>query len=179
MKKCFNVFSKNIHKYVSRNWKKIFNDQHERHHMHAEKSRALLQAQVVPRPAWLEQYKARLHDKSFAHWSHSTLDRATILSKWSRKTSTIVVTGSKFMQQRTMSTTKRNMNLCMNSCFAIVLHIVLCCINLLPVTPMMLVLASFLMLRRAHCCSIQSSMRSVVLRAHGPLPFKQSASFSR
>ena len=77
------------------------------------------------------------------------------------KTSIIVVTGSKFMQQRTMWTTRRNMNLCMNSCFAIVLHIVLWCINLLPVTTMMLVLASFLMLRPAHCCSIQSTMRSV------------------
>ena len=54
------------------------------------------------------------------------------------------------------------MNLCMNSCFAIVLHIILCCINLLPGTQRMLVLASFLMLRRAHCCSIQSTMRSVV-----------------
>ena len=56
------------------------------------------------------------------------------------------------------------MNLCMNSCLAIVLHIVLCCINLLPGTQRMLKLvpASFLMLRRAQCCSIQSTMRSVV-----------------
>ena len=31
------------------------------------------------------------------------------------------------------------MNSCINSFFAIVVHIVLCCINLLPVTTMMLV----------------------------------------
>ena len=95
------------------------------------------------------------------HWSHGRLDRATILSKWSRKTSIIVVTGSKFMQQRTTWTTIAKHEFMHDSCFAIVLHIVLCCINLLPVTTMMLVLASFLMLRRAHCCSIQSTMRSV------------------
>ena len=37
------------------------------------------------------------------------------------------------------------MNSCINSCFAIVVHIVLCCINLLPSTQWMLVPASFFM----------------------------------
>ena len=53
------------------------------------------------------------------------------------------------------------MNSCIKSCFAIVLHIVLCCINLLPGTQRMLVPASFCDAKTAHCCSIQSTIRSV------------------
>ena len=54
---------------------------------------------------------------------------------------------------------QRNMNSCINSYFAIVVHIVLSCINLLPGTQRLLVPASFWEYR----CSIQSTMRSVLL----------------